>query len=189
MNEREIDEAAKHLAAARLSGRPGARLPESCRPADIESALAIQRRVVALMGQDIGGWKCSLPPAAGRINAAPILAPTIVRTSPCAVTATGVDRKNRARSRVRDGRRSAAARATLFRGGSARRDRRNRIWCWSSSARAMPRPPKSTGSKCWRTACRTRGSSSVRCCRMVPIRHWQSFPVTVSAFGAHAVDA
>ena len=90
MNEREINEAARHLAAARLSGRPGARLPESCRPPDIESALAIQRRVVASMGQAIGGWKCSLPPAVGRINAAPILAPTIVRTSPCAVTATGV---------------------------------------------------------------------------------------------------
>jgi len=89
MNEREIDEAAKQLGAARLSGRPGARLPESCRPADIESALAIQRGVVARMGQAIGGWKCSLPPAAGRINAAPILAPTIQRTPPCRVTATG----------------------------------------------------------------------------------------------------
>ena len=89
MNERRIDEAARHLAEARVSGRPGARLPEHCRPGDIESALAIQQRVVALMGQKIGGWKCSLPPAAGRINAAPILAPTIVRASPCAVAATG----------------------------------------------------------------------------------------------------
>ena len=52
MNEQQIDDAATHLAAARISGRPGARMPESCRPADIESALAIQRRVVALMGQD-----------------------------------------------------------------------------------------------------------------------------------------
>ena len=39
--------------------------------------------------QPIGGWKCSLPPAPDRINAAPILAPTIFRTSPCAIAATG----------------------------------------------------------------------------------------------------
>ena len=64
-------------------------MPESLRPIDVESALAIQRRTVALLGQEIGGWKCSLPPAPGRINAAPILAPTIVRTSPCAIAATG----------------------------------------------------------------------------------------------------
>jgi len=89
MNQYQIDEAAALLAAARTSGRPGARLPESCRPADLESSLAIQRRVAALLGQEIGGWKCSLPPAPDRINAAPILAPTIARTSPCAIAATG----------------------------------------------------------------------------------------------------
>jgi 2-keto-4-pentenoate hydratase len=89
MNTQQINEAATLLAAARRSGRPGARLPESCRPADFDSALAIQRRIVALMGQEIGGWKCSLPPAPGRINAAPILASTIFRTSPCTVAATG----------------------------------------------------------------------------------------------------
>ncbi|MET0682661.1 MAG: 2-keto-4-pentenoate hydratase [Casimicrobiaceae bacterium] len=88
MNQILIDEAAAHLAAARISGRPGARLPESCRPVDLESALAIQRRVVALLGHDVGGWKCSLPPAPGRINAAPILATTILRSSPCAMAAT-----------------------------------------------------------------------------------------------------
>ena len=89
MNEKEIAGAAAFLAAARLSGRPGARLPESCRPQDLESALAIQRRAVALLGQEVGGWKCSLPPAPGRVNCAPILEPTIRRTSPYAVDATG----------------------------------------------------------------------------------------------------
>ncbi len=89
MNQNQIDEAAALLAAARTSGRPGARLPESCRPVDLESALAIQRRIVALLGHDVGGWKCSLPPAPDRINAAPILAPTIFRSSPCAIAATG----------------------------------------------------------------------------------------------------
>jgi len=89
MNQNQIEEAAVLLAAARTSGRPGARLPESCRPVDIESALAIQRRIVALLGHDVGGWKCSLPPAPDRINAAPILAPTIFRNSPCAIAAAG----------------------------------------------------------------------------------------------------
>jgi len=94
MNEPQVitaqqEEAARLLAAARASGRAGPRLPEGCRPADLESALAIQRRVVALLGQDVGGWKCSLPPGAGRINAAPILARTIFRASPCTIAAAG----------------------------------------------------------------------------------------------------
>ncbi len=89
LNEHEVDAAAKLLVAARVSGHPGPRLPESCRPADLDGALAIQRRTVALLKQAIGGWKCSLPPAPERINAAPILAPTIFRASPCAITATG----------------------------------------------------------------------------------------------------
>jgi 2-keto-4-pentenoate hydratase len=89
MDEREIVDASTFLAAARRSGRPGARLPESLRPQDLDAAMAIQRRVVDLLGQEIGGWKCSLPPAPGRVNCAPILKPTIVRTSPCAVDAAG----------------------------------------------------------------------------------------------------
>jgi 2-keto-4-pentenoate hydratase len=83
----QIDEAANILASARVAGRPGPRLPESCRPRDLESALAIQRRTVALLKQPIAGWKCSLPPAPDRINAAPIVA--IFRASPCAIAATG----------------------------------------------------------------------------------------------------
>ena len=89
MDERQIADAAEFLAAARRSGRPGARLPEPCRPQDLDAALAIQRRSVAALGQEVGGWKCSLPPAPGRINCAPILKPTIRSTSPYAVDATG----------------------------------------------------------------------------------------------------
>jgi 2-keto-4-pentenoate hydratase len=89
MNEREIAAAAVFLAAARLSGRPGARLPQSKRPQDLESALAIQQATVAALHQVVGGWKCSLPPAPGRVNCAPILESTISRTSPYAVDATG----------------------------------------------------------------------------------------------------
>jgi len=89
MNEREIADAATFLAAARRSGRPGARLPEGIRPQDLESALAIQSRTVGVLEQAVGGWKCSLPPAPGRVNCAPILAPTISSTSPYEVDATG----------------------------------------------------------------------------------------------------
>ena len=81
--------AAQFLAAARRTGHPGSRLPEADRPADLESALAIQRRVRELLGHDVGGWKCSVPSAERPILAAPILAPTIVNSSPCKVVATG----------------------------------------------------------------------------------------------------
>ena len=49
--------AASQLVAARLARRPGARLAESCRPRDNETALAIQRRVGELLHFDVGGWK------------------------------------------------------------------------------------------------------------------------------------
>ena len=83
------EEAARLLVAARQEMRPGPRLPEFCRPRDIESALAIQRRVGELLGFAIGGWKCSLPSAERRIVVAPIYAPTIASTSPCAVLGDG----------------------------------------------------------------------------------------------------
>jgi 2-keto-4-pentenoate hydratase len=88
--ERESQEAAaRFLAAARTSGRAGERLPEDIRPADLEAALAIQRRVAELLGQEIGGWKCSVPSEERPVNAAPIYASTIFRTSPCPVVASG----------------------------------------------------------------------------------------------------
>lgn len=79
--ENKIDMAARYLLAARCSGRPGARLPEDCRPATIEDALLIQRRVIALLGATIGGWKCALP-SPGKIVAAPIHAASIVTRGP-----------------------------------------------------------------------------------------------------------
>ena len=81
--------AAQFLAAARKSGVPGARLSEDIRPADLDSALVIQRRIVAILGQTIGGWKCSVPSDARPILAAPIFASSIHRTSPCTIVATG----------------------------------------------------------------------------------------------------
>ncbi|MDQ2961769.1 MAG: 2-keto-4-pentenoate hydratase [Pseudomonadota bacterium] len=81
------DEAARHLLAARRARQPGPRLPDACRPNDLEDALSIQRRVQELLGVATGGWKSSLPTAGRAIACAAIFAPTIVRASPCPVIA------------------------------------------------------------------------------------------------------
>ena len=83
------DEAARHLLAARRARQPGPRLPDACRPSDLEDALAIQRRVQELLGVATGGWKCSVPAAERAISCAAIFAPTITRTSPCPALAHG----------------------------------------------------------------------------------------------------
>ncbi len=79
------NDAARILAAARRGGPRCARLPQACRPSDIASALAIQRRVSELLETPVGGWKCSVP-TPDKTIVAPIYAPTIRRTSPCPVT-------------------------------------------------------------------------------------------------------
>ncbi len=85
MNYSSSEEAAaQYLIEARRAGRTGDRLPESCRPADIEAALAIQRRVSKVLDQPIGAWKAALP-SPGKIMLAPIYASTIYFTSPCPI--------------------------------------------------------------------------------------------------------
>jgi 2-keto-4-pentenoate hydratase len=84
-----VDPAARQLVAARLARRPGARLPETWRPRDNKTALAIQDRVGELLGFDVGGWKCSLPTPDKVAFMAPIYAPTITSVSPCRVRAEG----------------------------------------------------------------------------------------------------
>lgn len=81
------EQAARHLLAARRAGQPGPRLPEACRPSELDDSLAIQRRVQELVGAATGGWKCSLPTAERAISCAPIFAPKIARASPCPVRA------------------------------------------------------------------------------------------------------
>ncbi|TMH34039.1 MAG: 2-keto-4-pentenoate hydratase [Betaproteobacteria bacterium] len=84
-----IESAALLLVAARRARRAGARLPESLRPPDFETALAIQQRVTELLGLPIGGWKCSLPAADRPVAVAPIYPPTICERSPCAFLPIG----------------------------------------------------------------------------------------------------
>ncbi len=89
MTPAAIDAAARFLVAARKSRRPGERIPEASRPADIDAALAIQKRVTELQGLPIGGWKCSMPNAPRPVAMAPIYAPTIFSTSPCPILPIG----------------------------------------------------------------------------------------------------
>jgi 2-keto-4-pentenoate hydratase len=78
--------AATILAARRKSGEQGARLPEWCRPLDVDTALAIQAAVTGQLGDRIGAWKCGMP-AENRVVLAPIYAGTIPAASPCAAWA------------------------------------------------------------------------------------------------------
>lgn len=73
---KHIAAAAAILVARRSSGEQGPRLPASCRPADLDAALAIQAAVTAQLGDRIAAWKCGLP-AAGRVVLAPIYAGTV----------------------------------------------------------------------------------------------------------------
>jgi 2-keto-4-pentenoate hydratase len=84
--------AAKILVARRLTGEPGPRLPESCRPADIEAALAIQAAVTDLWceSQDdsVGAWKCLQPPP-DKLVVGPIYTSTINSIPPVAIWPKG----------------------------------------------------------------------------------------------------
>jgi 2-keto-4-pentenoate hydratase len=84
MTSDSIDSAARALAAARTERRTMDRLPESCRPETEEDALAIQRGVLAVLGETIGGWKCSTP-RAGRSFLAPLPESTISKGARCSV--------------------------------------------------------------------------------------------------------
>ena len=85
MDAAPIEAAAQLLVAARTARRPGERLPPSCRPADADAGLAIQRRVGEMLGLAIGGWKYSVPTPERKSAAAAIFAPTIVGVAPCPI--------------------------------------------------------------------------------------------------------
>jgi len=82
------ERAAQYLAQLQRERRAGPRLPEDCRPRDVESALAVQSRVGQLMGGSIGGWKCSAP-SGERVVAAPIYASDIHTGPRCPVSTAG----------------------------------------------------------------------------------------------------
>src|SRR4051812_23722613 len=78
MRREAIDEAATLLIAAHR-GPPLAGLPESCRPATLEEAHAIQEAVAAKLGERIAGWKVAATPE-GRIIRGGILASRVVQS-------------------------------------------------------------------------------------------------------------
>lgn len=80
----QITQAATELATRRNSGKPGPRLPESCRPLELEDAWQVQQAVTLALGQAVGGWKAS-PPGPGKLVVAPIYQPAISRASVCTV--------------------------------------------------------------------------------------------------------
>lgn len=88
MDTAAIESAAQLLFAARAARRTIARLPQTCRPEDAAAGLAIQRRVGALLGRPIGGWKCSAATAERKTPLAPIFLPSIHDESPCPIVPT-----------------------------------------------------------------------------------------------------
>lgn len=80
--------AAQILAARRLRGEVGPRLPEPCRPSTLEEAVMVQSAVTREMDAEVGGWKCGLP-TPDRIVVAPIYSHTIQRSNPCPIWSKG----------------------------------------------------------------------------------------------------
>jgi 2-keto-4-pentenoate hydratase len=89
MDNPNHESAAQFLLAARKRGAPGRRIPAEFRPTNDEDGLAIQARITSLLGEPVGGYKCSLPSAPRPVLLAPLFAPTIVHVSPCSVLANG----------------------------------------------------------------------------------------------------
>jgi 2-keto-4-pentenoate hydratase len=87
-NMSKAQEAAAILVERRQTGMQGDRLPESCRPTNLEEALAIQAAVSELWCEQeddsIGGWKCLLPPE-GKLVIGPIYTRTIDSVAPVAL--------------------------------------------------------------------------------------------------------
>lgn len=81
-------EAAAILVERRQTGTQGDRLPESCRPTNLDQALAIQAAVTQgwceLTDDSIGGWKCLLP-IGDKLIIGPIYTRTIDSVAPVAL--------------------------------------------------------------------------------------------------------
>jgi len=80
----DLAAAAAILLERRQSGKQGPRLPESCRPTDLNAALEIQSTVSTRLGDRIAAWKCGLP-SDDRVIMAPIFSNTVQAVSPCRV--------------------------------------------------------------------------------------------------------
>ena len=81
-------QAATILVARRIDGSQGDRLPDTCRPQDIDAAIAIQNAVseqwCETMDDSTGAWKCGLP-SPDKIVVGPIYTRTIDSVAPVAL--------------------------------------------------------------------------------------------------------
>ncbi|HEY1433686.1 MAG TPA: 2-keto-4-pentenoate hydratase [Stellaceae bacterium] len=85
MLSEHIDEAARHLCAAR-GGPPLHELPQNCRPQSDADAYLIQDAVMRRLGETAGGWKIGGASAAGPAFCAPIWM-KMIRPSPASYAA------------------------------------------------------------------------------------------------------
>ncbi|HJV86268.1 MAG TPA: fumarylacetoacetate hydrolase family protein [Noviherbaspirillum sp.] len=81
-NTSSVSSAASILAARRRNAEQGPRLPEWCRPLDVDTALAIQSGVTGQLGVPVRAWKCGTP-SEGRVVMAPICAVTMQDGGDC----------------------------------------------------------------------------------------------------------
>jgi 2-keto-4-pentenoate hydratase len=79
-----IEEVARILSTARRDKRLLESLPASCKVANNDEALVVQRRIMELLGGPIGGWKAALPQPRGPF-VAPLPTSAIVSKSPCPI--------------------------------------------------------------------------------------------------------
>jgi 2-keto-4-pentenoate hydratase len=79
----QIQHAADHLLHARRTNTPGSVIPDAFRPTDVDSALAIQERVMEQLGETIGGWKCAATDSP--VIVAPVFTSALHRLSPVKV--------------------------------------------------------------------------------------------------------
>lgn len=84
LNDIQIAEAAGILYERRRAGSVGDRLPESCRPVDVQDALRIQDQAAGLFGHRVGAWKCGLPDGE-KVVLAPIWSEMCGRDAVCPV--------------------------------------------------------------------------------------------------------
>ena len=77
MEATAIAEVAALLIAARRSGTLLAALPDTCRPATVDDAHAIQLAMAAALGESIAGWKVATTPE-GRVARGGLLASRVV---------------------------------------------------------------------------------------------------------------
>lgn len=76
-----IIEAANELVTRRNNHSQGEAL--IAQPTNIEQSLAIQLAIIEQLNEQVGGWKCCLPLADGKVIVAPIFKSTIQYQSPC----------------------------------------------------------------------------------------------------------